>query len=51
MKRFLNYFALKIILPNILQNFAIYSLNILFCKIMVIPENDTTGQIKFPCVA
>ena len=28
MKSFLNYFALKMILPNILQNFAIY---LLFC--------------------
>ena len=38
MKNFLNYFALKIILPNILQNVTIH-LNILF-DTLVIPRND-----------
>ena len=38
MKNFLNYFALKIILLNILQNVTIH-LNILF-DTLVIPRND-----------
>ena len=51
----MNYFALKIILLNILQNLASYLFKHSVSHIIIISRNDTffhtTGQIKFPCEA
>ena len=44
MESFLNYFALKMILLNILQNVAIYLLKYFVSHIMVIPRNDASRQ-------
>ena len=41
MKNFLNYFASKTILLNILQNVTIYLLHYFLEHITVIPQNDT----------
>ena len=38
---FLNYFASKMILLNILQNVTIYSFKHFLSNITVIPQNDT----------
>ena len=40
MKSFLKYFALKIILLNLLQNVSIYLFKC-FLLILIIPQNDT----------
>ena len=52
MKSFLNYFASKMILLNILQNATIYFFKYFVLHITVIPQNDTylyhrTNQISF----
>ena len=49
MKNILNYFALTLILLNILQNVVIHLFRYFVCNIMV--HFYTTWQIKFPCVA
>ena len=43
---FLNYFALKMILLNILQNVAIYLFQCFVLQITVIPRNDTLLYYK-----
>ena len=52
MKSFLNYFASKTVLLNILQNVVIHLLKYFVLCIETISQNDTysTGRIKFPCV-
>ena len=53
-KAFLNYFALKMILLNTLENVTLYWFKYFVLHIMVIPQNIhfyTTGWIDLPSVA
>ena len=55
MKIFLNYFSSKMILLNILQNFAIYLFKYFVSHIMITSRNDTflyyrINQISLCCI-